>query len=322
MHWQFSLRLVIPAILLWIAAPVLAAPYDMIVVGDRLAACILLPIGTSRIEWQPFWSDEPTDIYTVAPAPGERVFASVFVSHITPRIEIVELKADRSRTPFFSGANGYWANSLAVDSSGNVHVLAQQGMNAAILSISSSGSLLATHSLGLTPNPFEYAFDLASDQCTAAIGTGGVIRRFDVCTGTALPDLTDDSATDLAFLPNGDVLTVSDTGLHRYDPAGVLLRTIELDDYPSAIALRGFGNRARVQMGWCDSGQLVDVDLITGATSEPDYTDVTHARALLVSDGWTAALGPAALAPVPTLSNSIAIVFAAILAIFALRRLS
>lgn len=317
MHPFVSRRLVLFVVVLW-AVPVFAAPYDMVIVGDNVGGCYILSFSSHRIEWLPFWGNDPTDIFTVAAAPGDRVYAALF----GPRIEIVELKADQSRTPFFSGADGYSPNSLAVDSSGNVHVLARQGGNGAIISISSGGALVATHSLGFALDPYEYAFDLASDQCTAAMSAGGVIRRFDVCTGTALPDLVNEYAADLAFLPNGDVLTGWELTLRRYNSSGVLLGTIDLPDYPNAIALRGHGNRALVQVG-CESGQLVDVDLITGETwDQGEPTGVTQARAILLSDGWTAALGPAALTPVPTLSTSIAIAFAAILAIFALRRLS
>ena len=317
MHTPFSGRLAILALVLTIAAPVFAVPYDRVIVGDRLVGCMFLPISSPRIEWFPFWASEPTDLFTVAAAPGERVYAALS----GPGIEIVELKADQSRTPFFSGADGYDAASLAVASSGEVHVLARGGANAAIISLSSSGALVATHSLSFPIQTYEYAFDLASDQCTTAIGAGGVIHRFDVCTGTALPDLVSAHAEDLAFLPNGDVLTSSTLDLRRYDSSGVLVNTIDTDEWPGAIALRGQGNRAIVGTG-CDSGRLVAVDLVTGATSDAGSTDVTQARAILLSDGWTAALGPAALQPVPTLSNTMAIVFAAFLAFVALRRMS
>jgi hypothetical protein len=316
MHDISLRRLVILALVLLIAVPCFAAPYDRVIVGNSVFGCHILPFISPRIEWHPFWADDPTDIFTVAAAPGERVLAALSGA----RIEIVELKADQSRTPFFSGADGYYAASLAVASSGDVHVLAW-GPNAAIISISPSGALVATHSLGFALEPYEYAFDLASDQCTTAIGAGGVIHRFNVCTGTALPDLVSTYAVDLAFLPDGDVLASSDLGLRRYDSSGVLVNTIDVDDYPGTIALRSQGNSAIVETG-CESGQLVHVDLITEATSDAGTTEVTQARAILLSDGWTAALGPASLERVPTLSNTIAIVFAALLALAALRRMS
>ena len=313
-------RLAVLALVLLIAIPAFSTPYDMVIVGDVVGGCGILSFSWPQIEWYPFWWESDTDIYTVAAAPGERVLAAVNGS---PRIEIVELKADRSRTPFFSGADGYRAEALAVDSSGTVHVLARQGETGSVISIASDGTLVATHPLGFALRYQDDAFDLASDQCTVAIGANGAIRRFDVCTGSALPDLVSGSASDLAFLPNGDVLATSDLNLRRYDSSGVLLRTIVLGDSPNTIALRNHGNVALVLMG-CDSGQLADVDLTTGAVSNRPYwgTSVTQARAILVSDGWTAAFGPAALQPVPTLSDAISIAFAAFLAIFALRRQS
>ncbi|MDP9191745.1 MAG: hypothetical protein M3P06_08580 [Acidobacteriota bacterium] len=318
MHPRLPPRFLILAIVLLVAAPVLAAPYDMVAVGNNVGGCFFLPFSITRIEWLNHWTEEPTNIHTVAAAPGGRVYAAV----AGPRIEIVELKADQSRTAFFSGADGYKAASLAVDSALNIHVLAQTGATAAIISISSSGALTAIHPLGFEIDDRDDAFDLAADQCTVVIGAGSAIRRFNVCTGTALPDLASIYATDLAFLPSGEVLVANDTGLHRYDSLSVLLGTIVLDDYPNTITLRNEGTRVLVETG-CESGRLHNVDLNTGAIADAGGTFVTQPRVILVPDGWTAAFGaPASHAPVPTLSTWITIAFATLLALTALHRMS
>lgn len=318
MRRLISRRLLVLASVLLIATTAFAEPYDMIVVGDNVGGCFLLAFSITRAEWLPRWTEQPTNIRTVAAAPGERVYAAV----AGPRIEIVELKANQSRIPFFSGADGYAAVSMAIDSTRNIYVLAQTGVNAAIVSISSSGALTAIHPLDFAMEFNEDAFDLAADQCTVAIGAGSAIRRFNVCTGTALPDLASIYATDLAFLPNGEVLVANDTGLHRYDSLGVLLGTIVLDDYPNTITLRNEGTRVLVETG-CESGRLQNVDLNTGAAAEAGITDVTQPRVILVPDGWTAAFGASAsLAPIPTLSTWITIVFATLLALTALHRMS
>lgn len=309
------MRKVVVALL--IAIPTAAAPYDMILVGDNVGGCFILSFSSPRAEWHPYWSEDPTDVHAVAAAPFERVFAAVR----GPRIEIVELHADQSRTPFFSGFEGVvTAKQLVVDESGDVYVLTQ-ATNPTIVALSSEGNLTATHPLPFTMQFWENGFDLAADQCTAFIGANGVIRRFNVCTGTPLPDFANVSVTDLAVLPDGGLLvSTADTELRRYDASGVLTDTIELEDGVNAFALRRGGFGALLQMG-CDSGELRDVNLLTGESFRLDEnTFVTQARSILVADSWTAAIG-ATTPEVPTLATWMLMAMAGLLATFALTRL-
>lgn len=295
------------------AIPVFAAPYDLILAGDSVGGCYILSFSSPAAEWHPYWTDFRTDIYTVAAAPNDRVFAIV-------RGQIVELHADRSRTPFFSGFEGVFVRQLVVDESGDVYALTQQGLNTAIAAISAEGNLTATYPLPFSGQLFWSAFDLAADQCTAFIGLDSVIHRFNVCTGTPLPDFANTYASDLAVLPDGGLLVAYLYELRRYDAAGVLTNTIRLEDDVNAFTLRRGGDGALLQMG-CDSGELRDVNLLTGESFRlHQWPTVTQARGILVSDNWTAAIG-ASTAEVPTLATWMLIAMGALLSALAIMRL-
>lgn len=60
-----------------------------------------------------------------------------------------------------------------------------------------------------------------ADQCTFWIAGDGAIRRYDVCTGTPLPDFRIGSAGAVRVLPDGGAL-VLDGGVRRYSAAGTL----------------------------------------------------------------------------------------------------
>ncbi|HYC59863.1 MAG TPA: hypothetical protein VEK79_09885 [Thermoanaerobaculia bacterium] len=310
-------RLLLIAIVFVSAVPMMAAPYDLVLVGDHIGACFFLPFSSPRIEWHPSWAEDPTNIYAAAAAPGGRVFAGLSA----PRVEIVELRADQSRTPFFSGLDGVAsAGSLVVDRSGNVYVLTRQAGNESIVAISSTGALVATYPLTFDVEPWEHGFDLAEDQCTAFIGENGAIHRFNVCTGTPLSDFATTPVTDLAVLPDGGVLAGFNFELRRYSAAGTLTSTTNLDDSVNAIGLRNGGQAALLQMG-CDSGELRDVNLVDGTSiRRGEGTFVTQARDVLPGDGWTAAIG-AATAAVPTLEVWMAVALGLLLVLTALRRL-
>lgn len=308
---QFA-RLFLVALVVTSAMPMSAAPYDMVLAGEDVGPCIL-SASFSRAEWRPFWAEQPTGIYMVAAAPHERVFA-------IERNDIVELHADKSRTPFYSFED-VSTRQLVIDESGDVFVVTQRGANTAIVALSPEGNLTATYPLPFSPDLSWSGFDLAADQCTAFIAANGVIHRFNVCTGTPLSDFANVPANDLAVLPGGGLLVAYLHELRRYDAAGALTNTIAFRESINAFTLRRGGDHALLQIGDCGSSELREVNLLTAESFPLDtYTDVSAPRSIIAADTWTAAIG-ATTVEVPTLTMWMLMALAGALPALAIMRL-
>jgi hypothetical protein len=180
------------------------------------------------------------------------------------------------------------------------------------------------------------SLDLAADQCTLFFvdsdphtSAPHVIRRFNACTGTFLPDFaTVDSALDVRVLPDGGVLVVrGDNGLRRLNAAGTLARSYTI---PGAIGLEAAGLARNGQAAWvaserCGTGdaRAYLLDLVTGEVlfQAPLRFDTEDTVSIVALAPWTAALGATNAANVPTLPEAGLAALAAVLVIAAAWRL-
>ncbi|HEX2062339.1 MAG TPA: hypothetical protein VHK90_16495 [Thermoanaerobaculia bacterium] len=307
-------------LLLAFAAPALAQDYDVAVAGDQFPCALDTPILIPRLVWTPGGVDPNDDVRTIAAAGGGRVLAALEAT----RVQLVEVRPDLTRTPFFTGAEGHTAQELVVDRAGNFFVLATSGESASILEISAAGTLLNSQ-------PFPSgarSIDLAADQCTLfAVHDGTVIRR-NVCTATPLASFATvgSGARELVILPDGDVLAGTHTAdgyeLRRYDPAGSLVRTYDAPEgsLPGAIALGGGGTTLLVGSNCRFS--LHELDLTSGEVlREIAVSHVAGFDSIVSRRGFTAAIGALAASDVPSLSFASVAELVALLATLAAVRL-
>jgi hypothetical protein len=102
---------------------------------------------------------------------------------------------------------------------GTVMYTSEVGGTGDILKFNLSGTQLANYNVARSD-----WIDLASDQCTMLYtDEGSVIRRFNVCTNTALSDFVNLPGSNfyaLRILPNGDVLVASAGSVRRFNSAG------------------------------------------------------------------------------------------------------
>ena len=235
--------------ILIVSFPLFAGPPDLIVSGTSHCLPIIpvvVPDPSYGIEWRNVWSEIAPDPYTgiALIAAGGRGRLLAIETPEYPRFNILEVRADRTRTQLFS-MDGWTGIGLVADASGKIFVLAADpsGMFSRIFVLSANGSLLATYPIAGRLEEFLQRIDLAADQCTLYFTTGwGIVRRFDVCTGTPLPDFPVPPSGALAILPDGDVLIAGFHHLFRYDQSGLLVRTYV--DASSRFALTADGKRA------------------------------------------------------------------------------
>lgn len=285
------------------AAPVLAQDYDVVVSGFNTTCFIDPPLASAGLEWVPGVVEPNTNVNDIAAAGGGRVYAVLDV----PRVQIVEVHPDLTRTPLFTGAEGYRGYELVVDRTGNVYVRATNGPNAFIVAVSSTGSLI-----GIQPFVNDArSIDLAADQCTLFAHSSAAIVRHDVCTGTPLANFiaVTDFRGDLQIAPNGDVLHAGyfdvptpGPAVRRYDAAGTLVRTYSLTDSNSGAIGIANGGTSMIVGDECTQ-RLVEVDLTTGAVMrEIDLQYLNSFTSIVSRRGFTAAIGALAASDVPSVS--------------------
>lgn len=97
-----------------------------------------------------------------------------------------------------------------------------------IAKFNSAGALVTSYSPVVGPRGCDH-MDLAADQCTLFYTSeGNLVRRFNVCTGTQLPDfVTTPTPTNygLRIRPNEEVMVASSTQVHRYAVNGALIQS-------------------------------------------------------------------------------------------------
>ncbi len=137
---------------------------------------------------------------------------------------------DPSGVPLGSFGTGYDCNPYSVrfDAAGNLYV-GQADCAGDILKFDSGGTLLARYDVP-TDRGSSW-IELAPDGCTVFYTTGGpIVRRFDLCLNTPLPDFftappPDSSAKLLRILPDGTVLLTVVSEIVRLDASGTVVQT-------------------------------------------------------------------------------------------------
>jgi hypothetical protein len=128
---------------------------------------------------------------------------------------------------FGSGYNSD-PESVLVDKSSNVWVGQADGTHH-ILKFSPSGTLLQTFSPAVGPRGTDW-IDLAADQCTMHYTSeGNVVKAFNVCTNTQLPDfatgLPNPNAYAHRILPDGGELVANSDRVVRLNSSGAVVQT-------------------------------------------------------------------------------------------------
>ena len=286
-------RLLIALLFLPVAAAAQDQPFEAAVSGQQRVGCFIIPIVDSRIQWfTPDRIESSPTIGPIATGDHERVFA--IIQQNPPSVRVVQFEPDGTRTPFFEGLPGAFASAIAVAPNGRVLVTYDNPVNVAV--ISAAGALEATYPL---PGAFQFpVISIGSDNCTLYYQKAGSVGRFDVCTGTALPDFVAGSFLDIEALPNGQVLLSSGDQVFLYDAAGTLVREVaELSDY-------GFGNNvAAAQIAINPDGSVLYVTASAGCDEEPNLLlTISFASGELLSNRPLAMNGPTSLV-VGTLVN-------------------
>ena len=210
---------------------------------------------------------------------------------------------------------------LVADRAGNIYLFVTKGRDTRLVAIRPDGTLRYDIAFETTSRG-----DLAADQCTLIYTRrGGGAGRFDVCTATPLEPIANVAAgVTLRILPDGGLL-VSGDGLHRYDASGSLVRTIAVPPWVSnAVLALGENGRTALVGQFLDelNSRVFEIDLDSGAVVRTVELELNSISGIAAYRGWTAALGALAPAPVPSLSTYALIALGAMLAMFAVRRLT
>jgi hypothetical protein len=306
-----------------IAATASAQVPDVVVTGAAEPCWIILPCGEQRTDWIGwgfgYRSDEDSDIEVIAAAPGGRLLALL----ANAPLRVVEIFPDNTRVPVASVPNlgGF---DLIVARSGAFFVLAGLPGTRQILAFDAAGNHVATYNLPLV---YGTMFELAADQCTlfnTEPASPSTVRRFNVCSGTPLPDfaIVPAGVTDIDVLPDGEVLLATLTGLQRYSTAGVLTRSYPIPESVMNAGLTDHGVTALVMTG-PDSSTLLRVNLLSGQRQDliPEL-GINFARSVVPRAAWTAAIGQSfhGGSDVPALSTWAMLVVLAGLALLGIRR--
>jgi hypothetical protein len=279
------------------ASGALAQDYDVAVSGYNWLCAIDPPFVRDGVEFSPGGAvEENTSVRSIAAAGNGRILAAIAGTDV----EIVELRSDLTRRPFFAGVSGSVARLLVADAAGTVYVIATTGNVPSLLEISPAGALVSNQ-------PFPYlprSIDLAADQCTLFAATGSnAILRYDVCTRTPLSSFVSlpfgSTSQSLRILPDGGLLVAANDDILRYDAAGTVVRTYDLGNYePGALAL-GNGGSTILTGANCEA-IVFEIDLATGAIlREIPQQFVDRTGTIVARGGFTAAIGALAATDVP-----------------------
>jgi hypothetical protein len=123
-------------------------------------------------------------------------------------------------------------HAIIFDPAGNAYV-GQAGCSASILKFGPTWAPLAAYPV-LPDRMGAFWIDLAADRCTMFYTSWGAnVKRFNVCTGTQLPDFNATSLPgaenhDLRVLADGGVLVASGQVVARLNTEGLVVQTYEI----------------------------------------------------------------------------------------------
>jgi hypothetical protein len=188
--------------------------------------------------------------------------------------------------------------SIAFDKAGDVYVGSPD--NTYIYEFDASGKLLNQYNVAV--GLFGTAWiDIASDQCTIYYTSEDVsIKRYDVCTSTQLPALTNSltSAYALRIRPNGEVLVADSDSVDRLDASGNSLQTYTPLNTGYLFALNLDPDGTSFWTADLYGTQVYKIDVVTG-TQLVQYTVYSPDIGGITVKGE---INVATMAPVVTLS--------------------
>ncbi|HYC92125.1 MAG TPA: hypothetical protein VEO54_23145 [Thermoanaerobaculia bacterium] len=308
-------RAAIGLVLAMVCVPLVAQkPYEAVIAGIH-GGCAFEPFQPT-VDWiGPSGSIAESEGHTVAAAPSGRVFAADRSDDVASAFEVNEIGLggfSRRVSQTIPGSGEPAA--LVVDASGNMYVLASN----TIYALTAAGALRATYPLGAFSAT---AMDLAADQCTMLFAAGTTVRRFNVCTGTPLPDFgpVAHEYFGLRILPDGGVLLSRDNAIDRYTAGGVLARTYAVTGLPIAMGLANGGDS--VWLARFCVFDLIEMDLGTGAVRTIATIGSANPNSIVPYLGWSAVLGSFHNAGIPTASQLMLVALGFLLASFAIFRM-
>ena len=157
--------------------------------------------------------------------------------------------------------------SIVRDQAGNFYV-GQVNGSTEVRKFNAAGNLLATFSPAIEDRGTDW-IDLAADQCTLFYTSeGALIKRFNVCTNTQLPDFGTSPNGGFNFAlrirPNGEVLVAATTAVYRFNSAGAVIQTYP---FPSnfLFALNLDPDGTTFWTGDINTGAIFRVNIASGA---------------------------------------------------------
>ncbi|HET9495022.1 MAG TPA: hypothetical protein VFR15_12395, partial [Chloroflexia bacterium] len=123
--------------------------------------------------------------------------------------------------------------SCVFDSTGNMYVGVADG-NRQLLKFDPYGNQLAGYSPAVERRGVDW-IDLAADQCTMFYTSeGSLVKRFNICTNTQLPDFATGLQLPcyaLSIRPNGEVMVACSTRAYRLSSTGTILQEYPRDSF-------------------------------------------------------------------------------------------
>jgi hypothetical protein len=186
-----------------------------------------------------------------------------------------------------SFGSGYNADpeSVVFDGAGNVYVGQADGTHN-VLKFDPSGTLLATFSPATEDRGTDW-LDLAADQCTIFYTSEGLlVKRFDVCTNTQLPDfntapLPGSAAYAHRLLPSGGILVADTSEVVRLDASGNQIQTYTFPGTSLLFALNLDPDGTSFWTADIFSGEVFKADIGTGSilqqwssSGAPNFVDL------------------------------------------------
>lgn len=328
-------------VLLLAATTAAAQPFDTVVSGtDHI--CDIPEMNSRETVWlgtNGVPNDGLPDILGIAPAPGGRVYATVFTSASESAFVVAEIRPDGSRMPITAPISRL-PLAMVVAESGAIYVLYTRASYSSprLIAFNPDGSVRADYVFSgphTAANSFPFtAMDLAADQCTLyLIQPFGTIRRFNVCTGAFLPDFGTTQArygVAIRVLPDGGLLVSTESHDHneryleRFAADGTFIQSfpVQNEDGPiGALMLVNGGTHVKYGATGCISSLLVTMDLASGALVSTVPLDMAIPQTIVASNGWTAALGATHAHAIPATGPIALMAIAMMLVLAALLRL-
>jgi len=156
--------------------------------------------------------------------------------------------------------------SIVFDGAGNVYVGSVDG-DSDIRKFDANGKLITRFNVAVDDRGADW-IDLSSDQCTMFYSSESkVIKRFNVCTNTQLPDFTTilhGRAYALRILPDGSVLVADSVDIHLINTAGQIVKTYDAPGEDQWFALNLDPDGTSFWSGNIPTGNLYRFDIASG----------------------------------------------------------